>query len=68
MDKKQMDAFIERARDRIEQAIKQNGPYSHKVVGLALSALARECGFEAANNLVEEYDLDDLYGIQKVER
>lgn len=55
------------ARRKIETAIKQNGPYSHNICSLALSAVAQVDGREAANRLIREYSLDRLYSIQAVE-
>ncbi|MBI2069480.1 MAG: hypothetical protein HYT79_02680 [Elusimicrobia bacterium] len=58
---------IQWARKKIEQAIKQDGPYSHNVCSMALLAVAQADGKEAANKLIEEYCLDRLYRIQKVQ-
>ena len=53
-------------RRRIEKAIDQSGPFSHNIVGLALSQVSKEFGVNVANGLIDEYELDELYGIQKV--
>ena len=55
------------ARRKIETAIEQNGPYSHNICSMALLAVAEADGMDAANKLIEEYGLDALYQIRKVE-
>ena len=55
------------ARQKIETAIEQSGPYSHNICSMALMAVAEAEGKEAANKLIEEYGLDVLYQIRKVE-
>lgn len=55
------------ARRKIETAIKQDGPYSHNVCSMALLAVVQAEDKEAANKLIEEYGLDRLYRIQKVQ-
>lgn len=59
--------ILHEARQHIEKAMEQNGPYSHNIVSLALSQVAREISNEEANGLIDEYELTDLYGIEKVE-
>jgi hypothetical protein len=54
------------AKQKIEKAIDQSGPYSHNICSMALLAVVEADGKEAANNLIEEYRLDALFGIQKV--
>ena len=51
------------ARKKIEKAMEQDGPYTHNIIGLVLSGLK---DINLANQLIEEYEIDDLYGIQKV--
>lgn len=55
------------ARRKIETAIKQAGPYSHNICSMALLAVARADGREAANRLIREYDLERLYSIRPTE-
>lgn len=57
---------IAEARKKIEKAIDQNGQYSHNICGLVLSSVSRDHGLEAANNLIDEFALDEIYGIHKV--
>ncbi len=54
------------AKQKIEKAIDQAGPYSHNICSMALLAVAQADGKEVANRLIEEYGLNALYGIQKV--
>ena len=60
------EQFMSDARKRIRKALDQAGPYSHNIAGLVLSAVAERFGKQAANELIEEYALDDIYGIQQV--
>jgi hypothetical protein len=53
-------------RDRINNAIDQDGPYTHNMISLALRKLAENTGTKYANELVKELDLDDLYGISEI--
>ena len=53
------------ARDKIQKAIGQNGPYTHNIIGLVLSGLK---DIDMANDLIDENDLDRVYGIQKVRK
>jgi len=62
-----LDRAILKARDSIENAMDQNGPYTHNIISLSLRSLAEKGGNKAANDLVDEYELDQEYGIQKVE-
>lgn len=55
------------ARRKIETAIEQNGPYSHNICSMALLAVAETEGKEAANKLIEEYGLNALYQIRRME-
>ena len=57
---------IYKYKQRIEKARDQNGPFSHNIIGLTLSQVSQEFGFDVANGLIDEYDLEDLYNIQKV--
>lgn len=56
---------VKETRDRIIKAIIQNGPYSHNICGLALSSLAKKHGDAEADKLVDELNLESIYGIQK---
>nr|MBI3612635.1 hypothetical protein [Nitrospirota bacterium] len=58
---------VQWARQKIETAIEQNGSYSHNICSMALMAVAEADGKAAANKLIEEYGLDALYQIRKVE-
>jgi hypothetical protein len=56
---------LKQARRIIRQAIKTNGPYSHNIISLSLASVMRKFGVHAANKLVDEFDLEELYGIRK---
>ena len=45
----------------------EDGPYSHNICGLILRQVSKEHGVGAANKLIDELDLHDLYGISKVQ-
>ena len=60
------NAKIGWAKQKIEKAIEQAGPYSHNICAMALMTVAEADGREAANRLIEGYGLDVLYGIRKV--
>jgi hypothetical protein len=47
-------------RQYIEEAIEKNGPYSHNIIGLALNQISKEEGVQAANDLMDEYDLSEF--------
>jgi hypothetical protein len=58
---------VSKARERIERAMDQDGPFTHNMIGLTLSGLADKVGVKYANELVREFELDEIYGIQEVE-
>jgi hypothetical protein len=49
----------------IRQAIEVGGPYSHNIVSMTLSDVARKRGKRYANELVRKYNLTEIYGIQE---
>lgn len=68
MPASERETKIRQAARKIEEAIAQNGAYSHNIIGLVLSQLAAEVDYAAANQLVDEFYLTALYGIYKVEK
>lgn len=52
------------ANKKILVEIKQNGQYSHNIITLTLQGVAASCGYEAANSLIDECNLED-YGWEK---
>ena len=50
------------ARKKIERAMEQNGGFTHNLIGMALSMIGDN---KKANELIDEYSLDELYGIEK---
>lgn len=53
---------IEKCRQTIEAEIDYVDikPYSHNIIGLSLAALAQKTDNEAANMLIDEFDLESL--------
>lgn len=59
---------VKKARRRIGEAIRGKKSVAPNMVGLALTVMAQEIGsFKAANALIDDFGLADLYGIQKIE-
>ena len=58
----QREAAIEKARRTIFKEVNwvDIKPYSHNIISLALGALANEVGNDAANELIEEFGLEEL--------
>ncbi|QOR55571.1 MAG: hypothetical protein UMS36scaffold28_61 [Phage 59_13] len=50
----------------ITEAIEQRGPFSHNLVSINLRIAAREYGNVAANRIIAELELHDLFGIKAV--
>lgn len=65
--KEELQKAIDKASDRIQNAIDSHGPYSHNMIGAVLRDLSSSWGYEHANKLVRDFELDELYGIQEVE-
>jgi hypothetical protein len=57
---------VREARERIRKAVLNGGQYSHNVIGLALTIVAQEMGGnKIANQLIDEYKLTEMFGIEK---
>ena len=56
---------IEEAKSSIEKAIDTDGPYSNNVVGSVLRLVDAEHGIKAALALMDEYELEEMFGIQR---
>lgn len=65
MKRSDKNAVLDKARADIEKAIEQDGPYSHNICSLVLAAVYDKLGRKAANKLVDEFDLDTIFDIQK---
>ena len=63
--KEQIKAEVSKARKELDNT-DFYGPFGHNVVGLILRDVANKVGTKYANELVEEYDLQDI-GIYPVE-
>jgi hypothetical protein len=58
---------LDEARQRIESAIKQFGPQAGMAIDLVISEVRGDHGREAANELIEEFDLELCYNIAPTE-
>lgn len=65
LQKEMVEIKLKEAQKKIQHAMNQNGQYSHNIISLVLSGLK---DYDMANKLIEEFDLDRVYGIQKVIR
>ncbi|MGH7232216.1 MAG: hypothetical protein ACREJU_12775 [Nitrospiraceae bacterium] len=58
---------LEEARQRIESAIEQFGSQAGMAIDLVIKEVRGDQGKEAANELIEEFDLELYYNIAPVE-
>ena len=58
---------LEEARQRIESAIAQFGPQAGMAIDLIIKEVRGDQGKEAANELIDEFDLELYYNIPPVE-
>ena len=65
-EQKKIDACMKDARQKIEHAMDQAGPYTHNMITCVLQSVSKKFGYRYANDLVREFDLTDLYGIEEV--
>lgn len=63
-----MSESIEEARKHIEDAIDTNGTYTHNIISLTLSSVEKTHGIGKANELVDEFNLTEDYGIHRVSK
>jgi len=54
---------MEEARQRIESAIEQYGQHAAAAIDLVINEVRSDQGKEAANELIDEFDLELLYNI-----
>jgi len=59
-------SVLNECEKKIERQLDINGPYSHNIVGMVLSRVADVCGIAIANELIEEYRLKEIFGINPV--
>jgi hypothetical protein len=59
--------ILEEARQRIESAIAQFGPQAGVAIDLVIKEVRGDQGKEAANELIEEFDLELYYNIAPIE-
>lgn len=53
--------------ERIERALDNPGPFSHNIIGCILRSVAEKEGYQAANALIDEHDLESE-GYKKVDK
>ena len=58
---------LEDCRDAINQAIEENGQFSHNICSCVLRIAADKFGTAQANALIDEFALDEVYSIHKQE-
>lgn len=57
-----IDTHLAAARDTIDSEVKYVDvkPYSHNIISLTLQHVNAQCGKQYANQLIDEFDLEDL--------
>jgi hypothetical protein len=58
---------LEEARTRLETAVTQYGQHAAPAIDLVMSEVRSDLGKNAFNELVDEFDLELLYGIAPME-
>ncbi len=58
---------LDEARQRIEQAIAQYGAHAAMAIDLVIKEVRGDLGKEAANALIDEFDLELEYNIPPIE-
>ena len=58
---------LDEARTRLESAVTQYGPHAAPAIDLVMSEVRSDLGKSAFNELVDEFDLELLYGIAPME-
>jgi hypothetical protein len=58
---------LDEARTRLESAVTQYGQHAAPAIDLVMSEVRSDMGKGAFNELVEEFDLELLYGIAPME-
>lgn len=52
-------------RDQIEEAIEEDGQYTHNIISCNLRIAEENYGRKFANSLIDDLDLKALFGIEK---
>ena len=58
---------LDDARKRIDTAVTQYGQHAAPAIELVLNEVRSDMGYEAFNELIEEFDLELLYNIPPIE-
>jgi hypothetical protein len=53
------------ARREIEDAIQEDGMYTHNIISCVLRMVATRWGYKDCNKLIDRYELTKRYGIHK---
>jgi len=66
-EKRKLDECMKQARTRIQNAIDQDGQFTHNMISISLREVSNKFGYRYANELVREFDLAELYEINEIE-
>ena len=58
---------LDAARQRIESAIAQYGQHAAMAIELVINEVRSDLGYEAVNELIDEFDLELMYNIAPME-
>ncbi len=58
---------LDDARKRIDTAVTQYGQHAAPAIELVLNEVRSDMGYEAFNELIDEFDLELLYNIPPIE-
>ena len=58
---------LDAARQRIESAIAQYGQHAAMAIELVINEVRSDMGYEAVNELIDEFDLELMYNIAPME-
>lgn len=59
------DEAYDRLVQKLDEAVSSGGGYAHNRVSAILRMIDKEFGADAANDLIEEFDLTTIFGIRK---
>lgn len=58
---------VERATEQIQEQIDDPRQFSHNIISCVLRQLAQEVSQEASNQIVDDLELEEIFGIPKAE-
>ncbi len=59
------DEILNYAKNKIKMIIRDNGPYTHSMISMVLQDVHQKLGTKFANQLVDEFELEQKFGITK---